>query len=108
MNLSTYQKEVDDWVQNLKKPYWEPLSQLARLTEEVGELARVFNHKYGDKIKKPTEEMDDLEGELGDIFFDLICIANSEGLDLDTALQKTIHKAQTRDKNRFEKSTKKL
>jgi NTP pyrophosphatase (non-canonical NTP hydrolase) len=98
-----YQAAVDEWVQTLKVPYWSPLSQLARLTEEVGELARVYNHKYGEKIKKPTESSDDLEGELGDILFDIICMANSEGIDLDLAITKTIQKSQTRDKNRFEK-----
>ena len=74
----------------------------------MGELARVYNHKYGDKVKKPTEEPDDLGGEIGDILFDLICMANSEGLDLDIVLQKVIKKAQTRDKNRFEKKPSKL
>lgn len=105
MLLSTYQKQIDDWVQGFKTPYWTPLSQLARLIEEVGELARVYNHKYGEKIKKPTEEADDLEGEFGDIMFDVICMANSEGIDLDNALQKVILKAQTRDKDRFAKKT---
>ncbi len=103
MSLKDYQKDVDDWAQHLKKPYWAPLSQIARLVEEVGELARVFNHKYGDKIKKDTEEADDLEGELGDIMFDVICIANQEGIDLDHAMEKIMHKINTRDKDRFEK-----
>lgn len=101
--LGDYQQQVDDWAQELAKPYWQPLSQLARLSEEVGELARAFNHKYGDKIKKPTEEPDDIEGELGDILFDVICIANSEGIDLDQAMRKVLHKINTRDKDRFEK-----
>ena len=103
MPLADYQKQVDDWVQGYKTPYWAPLSQLARLTEEVGELARILNHKYGDKPKKPTEEPDDLEGELGDILFDVICLANSEGIDLDKAIQKVIDKSRTRDADRFEK-----
>ena len=103
MPLADYQKQVDDWVQGYKTPYWAPLSQLARLTEEVGELARILNHKDGDKPKKPTEEPDDLEGELGDILFDVICLANSEGIDLDKAIQKVIDKSRTRDADRFEK-----
>ena len=103
MSLQAYQKELDDFLQGYKTPYWAPMSQLARLAEEVGELARVYNHKYGDKIKKDSEEPDDLEGELGDILFDVICMANSEGVDLDKALRKVITKAQTRDKDRFEK-----
>jgi len=103
VSLQDYQDEIDQWVQGFATPYWSPLSQLARLSEEVGELARVYNHKYGDKVKKPTEEPDDLEGELGDILFDIICMANMEQLSLDRALRKTIDKAQTRDKDRFEK-----
>lgn len=101
--LKDYQAEIDEWAQTLEKPYWSPMSQLARLIEEVGELARVYNHRYGDKIKKPTEEPDDFEGEIGDIIFDIMCIANTEGVDLDAALQKVIDKAKTRDKDRFKK-----
>ena len=103
MSLSDYQKQVDDWAQKLEVPYWTPLSQLARMAEEVGELARAYNHKYGEKTKKATEEADDIEGELGDIIFDVICMANSEGINLDRAIQKVINKAQTRDEDRFAK-----
>lgn len=101
MNLKQYQREVDDWAQTLQKPYWEPLSQLARLIEEVGELARIYNHKYGDKVKKPTESADNMEDEMGDILFDLICMANTEGINLDDAISRVINKAKTRDKDRF-------
>jgi NTP pyrophosphatase (non-canonical NTP hydrolase) len=103
MTLPEAQKEVDDWAQTLKKPYWSPMSQLARLAEEVGELSRVYNHLYGDKIKKPTEEPDDMEGEMGDILFDLICMANTEDINLEEALLKVLRKAKVRDKDRFEK-----
>ncbi len=103
MPLSDYQKEVDEWAQQLKKPYWSPLSQLARMIEEVGELARIYNHKYGDKIKKPSENPDDMEDEMGDILFDLICMANVESVDLDVAFKKVMAKSKTRDKNRFAK-----
>ncbi len=101
--IKDYQQEIDDWAQTLQTPYWSPMSQLARLIEEVGELARVYNHKYGDKIKKPTEEPDDMAGEIGDILFDIMCIANLEKIDLDAALNKVIEKAQVRDKDRFAK-----
>lgn len=103
MTLAQYQKQVDDWVQGYEKPYWSIWSQFARLVEEVGELGRALNHEHGDKIKKASEEPDDIEGEMGDIIFDLICMANTKGIDLDTAIQKVIHKAQTRDKDRFKK-----
>ena len=103
MPLRDYQKQVDDWIQGYDPAYWPPLSQLARLTEEVGELARALNHKYGEKIKKSTEAPDDIEGELADIIFDVICLANSEGIDLDEAMQKQLHKVTTRDADRFPK-----
>ena len=103
MPLSDYQQQIDDHLQQYAKPYWTPMSMLARLVEEVGELARVYNHQHGEKVRKLTEEPDDLEGELGDILFSVICIANDEGIDLDKALQKVIHKAQTRDVDRYEK-----
>jgi len=103
--LKQYQKEIDTWAQNLETPYWSPMSQLARLIEEVGELARIYNHRYGDKIKKPTEEPDDFEGEIGDIIFNLMCVANRHDIDLDAAIQGAIDKSQGRDKDRFPKKS---
>ncbi len=103
MPLSDYQKQVDDLVQTYAKPYWSPLSNLAQLSEEVGELARIYNHKYGDKVKKRGEQSDDMEGEMGDILFSLICLANDEGIDLDKAITKSLDKSRTRDVDRFEK-----
>lgn len=79
------------------------MSQLASLAEEVGELARIYNHKYGDKVKKKTEAADDLEGELADILFAVLCMANQEGINMDQAMQKMLNKARTRDADRFEK-----
>ncbi len=103
--LSELQKEVDDWAQTLDLPYWSPMSQLARLIEEVGELARIYNHEYGDKVKKTTESPDDLKDEMGDILFDLICMANTEGVDLSECVDKVLNKAKVRDKDRFKKKT---
>ena len=105
MALSTAdaQKAVDDYCQSHELPYWSPISQLAQLIEEVGEIARIYNHKYGDKVKKPEESADDLEGEMGDTLFALICMANVDGIDLGKALEKTMHKGRTRDKDRFAK-----
>lgn len=102
-HLSDFQQQVDDYVQTLKTPYWHPLSQFTRLIEETGELARLLNHLYGDKQKKPTEGTQELEEELGDILFTLICLANNESIDLDQALRKAILKMQTRDGDRFKK-----
>lgn len=101
--LSDLQKQIDDILQQYEKPYWEPLSNVARLAEEVGEVARIINHTYGDKPKKATESPDDLEDELADILWSVICIANSEGVDLDKGMQRAIEKLLVRDKDRFKK-----
>ena len=103
MSLAVYQKQVDDLLKPYATPYWSALSQFAQLAEEVGEIGRVLNHKYGDKIKKDSEALDNLTGELGDVLFAIICLANSEGIDLDEAFSQFMHKMNTRDKDRFEK-----
>ena len=101
MSLADYQKQVDDSLQPLAKPYWDPLSQLARIVEEVGETARILNHKYGDKPKKPGEIHEELADELADIIHAIICLANGENIELDPAMEKAIAKISTRDMNRF-------
>ena len=103
MSLATYQRRVDDFLKPYAKPYWSPLSEFAQLAEEVGEIGRVLNHKYGDKVKKASEKPDDLAGELGDTLFAIICLANKEGIDLDQAFEQFMHKVQTRDKDRYDK-----
>jgi NTP pyrophosphatase (non-canonical NTP hydrolase) len=101
VSLQTYQKQVDDILQEFEKPYWHPLSQFTRLAEEVGEVGRVLNHLYGDKPKKPTEAHQELEEELADVLFTVICLANSEGITLDEPLKRVIGKLNGRDKNRY-------
>ena len=101
--LSQIQKEVDDWAQQFEKPYFEPLSMMATMTEEVGEVARVINHMYGDKQKKDTENLKNLQEELGDVLFTIICIANDQKISLDKAFQQKIEKLYGRDNNRFER-----
>ena len=81
-SLNQMQKEVDDYISQFKAGYFSPLANLARLTEEVGELAREINHYYGEKQKKPTEEENSVKAELGDNLFVLLCIANSLGIDM--------------------------
>lgn len=103
MSLADYQKQIDKNVQGFAKPYWHPLSQLARLSEEVGELARILNHKYGDKPKKPGEVHEKIEDEIADIIYTVLCLANSEGIELDKPMQRAVDKLMTRDKDRFEK-----
>ena len=101
--LSEAQKQVDNWVQGYKVPYWPPMDNLACLVEEVGEVARIMNHLYGSKPKKLNESEQHLDEELGDVLFTLICIANSQGLNLDEAFAKVMHKCRNRDGDRFEK-----
>lgn len=101
--LKDYQKQIDKQLQAFAKPYWHPLSQLARITEEVGEVARILNHKYGDKPKKPTEIHEDLGDEIADVLYSLLCLANSEDIDMDAAMKRALNKTATRDKDRFDK-----
>lgn len=103
MSLKEKQKQVDEWAQQLKTPYWTPHEILARLMEETGELSREINARYGPKKKKPTEEKQEIADELSDIIFTAICMANSMNIDLDESFQKVIDKCYGRDKDRYEK-----
>ncbi|SRR5699024_143859 len=101
--MSEMQKEVDAYIGQFKAGYFSPLANLARLTEEVGELAREINHVYGEKKKKDTEEENTIKAELGDNLFVLLCIANSLDIDMTESFDETMHKFNTRDKDRFER-----
>lgn len=101
--MDSYQKEVDVWFKEKGWSYWEPLAITARLFEESGEFARVVNHVYGPKKKKLEEEKQDMEEEIGDIIYTLICFANSHNISLDTAIRKSMDKVVERDKNRYDK-----
>lgn len=101
--LKDIQQEVDQYIGQFKEGYFSPLAMLARLSEEVGELAREVNHRFGEKPKKPEEEDRQLSLELGDILFVLICFANSLDIDLDEAFQAVMHKFDTRDADRWTK-----
>ncbi|HIH21098.1 MAG: nucleotide pyrophosphohydrolase [Candidatus Diapherotrites archaeon] len=105
MALKEVQKKVDDWAKQFNPPYWQPLEIMARLTEEVGELARELNHIYGPKKKKSNEEIKELEDEICDIIMTLCCLANSHGIDLDEAFERTVKKLYERDSKRFGKKT---
>ena len=96
------QKVVDDWVKTKKLGYFAPLEILARLVEEVGELARELNHEFGPKRKKDTEKRGEIGDEMADIIFTLICLANSQGIDLDKSFRKMMKKIKGRDKKRWE------
>ena len=95
------QERVDDWISQFEEGYWPPLSNLARLIEEVGELAREMNHRFGHKPKKPDEPEQDLAIELADILFVLLVIANEQGIDLDDALGRVLEKYRVRDSERW-------
>ena len=101
--MKDYQKRVDDWISQYKLGYFKPLEILARLTEEVGELAREINHRYGPKKKKSTEKENDLGDEIADVIYTLVCLANSLNIDLDKYLNRVLKKYSTRDKDRWEK-----
>jgi len=101
MSLSDAQRRVDAWVGQFEEGYFHPLTNLARLTEEVGELARELNHRFGQKTKKPGEPPGDLAMELADILFVLICIANREGIDLASGFDRMMAKVESRDAARW-------
>ena len=100
------QEEVDTYISQFEVGYFSPLAMLARMTEELGELAREINHYYGEKPKKLTEKPKAIDEELGDMFFVLICMANSLNIDLEKSHEHVMHKFKTRDQNRWEKKQK--
>lgn len=101
MSLKDMQRDVDAWIGQFEEGYWHPLSMLARLTEEVGELAREVNHLYGQKPKKEGEPENNLELELADILFIIGCFANSLNIDLDKAFANMMEKYRQRDSDRW-------
>ena len=102
-SMTQMQKEVDDYISQFKAGYFSPLANLARLTEEVGELSREINHQYGEKKKKDTEEENTIKAELGDNLFVLLCISNSLDIDMTESFNETMDKFNTRDHDRFER-----
>lgn len=101
MSLKLAQQRVDAWISRFEEGYFHPLTNMARLAEEVGELAREVNHRFGQKTKKHGEPEGDLAMEMADILFVLICMANREGIDLQTAFDRMMEKVETRDETRW-------
>ena len=101
MSLHDAQRRVDQWIDQFEEGYFHPLTNLARLTEEVGELAREVNHRFGQKTKRKEEPEGDLGMEMADILFVLICMANREGIDLEQAFDRMMAKVETRDVARW-------
>jgi len=105
MSLTEAQRRVDAWISQFEEGYFHPLTNLARLAEEVGELAREVNHRFGQKTKKKDEPEGDLGMEMADILFVLICLANREGIDLQEAFDRMMAKVERRDEQRWTKKT---
>ncbi|HFU5903714.1 nucleotide pyrophosphohydrolase [Enterococcus faecium] len=102
-SLYSMQQEVDEYIQQFKVGYFSPLAQMARLTEEVGELAREVNHTYGEKSKKASEPVNSVAEELGDVLLVTMIMANSLNIDLTEVFEKNMEKFNQRDHNRFER-----
>ncbi len=103
MEIKDAQRQVDAWISQFEEGYWPPLANLARLMEEVGELAREINHQFGTKPKRPDEPEQDLAIEMADVLFVLICMANQQGIDLEEALERVLEKYRVRDGDRWKR-----
>jgi len=101
MTFRDAQNEVDAWISQFREGYFPPLAMLARLTEEVGELARALMHEHGGKTPKQGEAKGDIAEEVADAIFVLLCLANSLGIDLDEAFARMMQKYRERDGERW-------
>ena len=106
ITIEETQKLVDDWIKNHGVRYFSELTNMAVLTEEVGELARIIARIYGDQSFKKSDEKYDLADEMADVLWVLICLANQTGVDLNDAFLKNIEKKTTRDKDRHKNNRK--
>lgn len=107
MEIKQAQQIVDEWINTTGVRYFNELTNMAMLTEEVGEVARIIARKYGEQSFKNGEDGKDLADELADVLFVLICLANQTGVDLTEALEKNLQKKTSRDGERH-KNNKKL
>lgn len=105
MELKEAQARVDAWISRFEEGYWPPLVNLARLIEEVGELSRELNHRFGAKPKRLDEAEKDLALEIGDVLFVLIALSNERGISLDDALERVLEKYEKRDGDRWAPAT---
>jgi len=103
MDIKDWQKTVDTWISQFEEGYWQPSTMMLRLTEEVGELAREINHRFGQKPKKLSEPEGNLALEMADILFIIICMANSLQIDLEKAFEDMMEKYRRRDSDRWTK-----
>ena len=100
ITIKKAQKMVDDWIQTVGVRYFNELTNMAILTEEVGEVSRIIARKFGEQSNKKSDENLDLADELADVIFVLICLANQTGIDLEEAIIKNIAKKTSRDAQR--------
>lgn len=101
MRLKEIQERIDAWIALFEEGYFPPLSNLARLVEEVGELSRAMNHRFGAKVPKPSESPTDIAEELGDIVFTVAVLANSLNIDLEKVMLANLNKVIDRDSTRW-------
>lgn len=106
MNIKNAQKEVDDWIKEHGVRYFNELTNMAQLTEEVGEVARIIARRYGEQSEKESDKDKDLGEELADVMFVVLCLANQTGIDLQEAFDKKMHKKVKRDHDRHHNNDK--
>ena len=106
MTIEEAQHKVDEWIKTYGVRYFSPLTNMAILTEEVGEVARVMARTYGDQSCKPSDENKNLADELADVMWVLMCIANQTGVDLTDAFVKNLEKKTLRDSHRHKDNPK--
>jgi NTP pyrophosphatase (non-canonical NTP hydrolase) len=106
MTIQQAQQEVDQWIKTIGVRYFSELTNMAILTEEVGELARLMARKYGDQSFKASDKEHNLADEMADVLWVLICLANQTGVDLTQALQNNFNKKSTRDADRHHNNEK--
>ena len=102
MTIQEAQQKVDEWITTTGVRYFSELTNMAILTEEVGEVARLMSRKYGEQSFKESDKGKELSDELADVLWVLICIANQTGVDLTKALEKNFEKKNIRDKDRHQ------
>jgi NTP pyrophosphatase (non-canonical NTP hydrolase) len=100
MTIQEAQKTVDEWIKTFGVRYFNELTNMAMLTEEVGEVARIIARRYGEQSEKESDKNKDLGDEMADVMFVLICLANQTGVDLEAALKKNLDKKTQRDSTR--------
>ncbi|HMR56236.1 MAG TPA: nucleotide pyrophosphohydrolase [Cyclobacteriaceae bacterium] len=106
MTLQNAQQQVDEWIKTHGVRYFSELTNMAILTEEVGEVARIMARRYGDQSEKESDKSKELGDEMADVLWVLICLANQTGVNLTEAFQKNIEKKTIRDKDRHHQNPK--